>query len=78
MIDFDSAQSHLLLNPRMPAEERRGRMGRMRQSVREQNIYRWAGLLLAELRHIPEEAADKGPASSLAPSDVLPRQAAAD
>jgi len=52
----------------MPAEERRSRMGRMRQSVREQNIYRWAGLLLAELRHIPEEAADKGPSASLAPS----------
>jgi trehalose-6-phosphate synthase len=52
----------------MPAEERRSRMGRMRQSVREQNIYRWAGLLLAELRHIPEEAADKGTSASLAPS----------
>ena len=43
-------------------------MARMRQSVREHNIYRWAGLLLAELRHIPEEAADKGPSASLAPS----------
>jgi trehalose 6-phosphate synthase len=40
----------------MPAEERSGRMARMRQSVREQNIYRWAGLLLSELQRIPEEA----------------------
>jgi len=52
----------------MPSEERRGRMARMRQSVREQNIYRWAGLLLAELRHIPEETPEKGPSASLAPS----------
>jgi trehalose 6-phosphate synthase len=40
----------------MPAEERRARMARMRQSVREQNIYRWAGLLLSELRRIPDDA----------------------
>jgi trehalose-6-phosphate synthase len=33
---------------------RRARMGRMRQSVREHNIYRWAGLLLSELERIPE------------------------
>ena len=39
----------------MPPEERRARMGRMRQTVREHNIYRWAGLLLSELQRIPEE-----------------------
>jgi len=38
----------------MSADERRARMGRMRQSVREHNIYRWAGLLLSELERIPE------------------------
>ena len=38
----------------MPAEERRARMARMRQPVREHNIYRWAGLLLSELEQIPE------------------------
>jgi trehalose 6-phosphate synthase len=38
----------------MPAEERRARMARMRQAVREHNIYRWAGLLLSELERIPE------------------------
>jgi hypothetical protein len=30
-------------------------MGRMRQFVREHNIYRWAGLLLSELQRVPEE-----------------------
>jgi trehalose 6-phosphate synthase len=38
----------------MPGEERRARMGRMREAVREHNIYRWAGLLLSELERIPE------------------------
>ena len=41
----------------MPAEERRARMARMRHTVREHNIYRWAGLLLNELARIPAEAA---------------------
>jgi len=31
-------------------------MSRMHQSVREYNIYRWAGLLLGELSRIPDEA----------------------
>jgi trehalose 6-phosphate synthase len=38
----------------MSPDERRARMGRMRQSVREHNIYRWAGLLLSELERIPD------------------------
>jgi trehalose 6-phosphate synthase len=33
----------------LPPEERRLRMRRMRAQVREHNVYRWAGLLLAEL-----------------------------
>jgi trehalose-6-phosphate synthase len=33
----------------MPPEERRARMSRMRAYVREHNIYRWAGSLIAEL-----------------------------
>ena len=35
--------------------ERRARMARMRQTVREHNIYRWAGLLLSDLQRIPEQ-----------------------
>ncbi|PYY17617.1 MAG: trehalose-6-phosphate synthase, partial [Acidobacteria bacterium] len=33
----------------MDSKERRARMQRMRQTVKEQNIYRWAGTLIAEL-----------------------------
>jgi trehalose 6-phosphate synthase len=33
----------------MDASERRTRMRRMRQTVKEQNIYRWAANLIAEL-----------------------------
>ena len=40
----------------MPPEERRQRMRRMHQLVREQNIYRWAGSLLGELSRIRTEA----------------------
>ena len=37
----------------MPPEERRARMVRMRHSVNDHNIYRWAGMLLSELARIP-------------------------
>ena len=37
------------------------RMVRMRQTVRERNIYWWAGRLLRELSRIPEEALGKLP-----------------
>ncbi len=66
--DMDAMADAIRAAVEMPEEERRSRMARMRQSVREQNIYRWAGLLLAELRHIPEETPEKGPSASLAPS----------
>src|SRR6058998_47728 len=39
----------------MQPEERRARMIRMRHSVVDHNIYRWAGLLLSELARIPVE-----------------------
>ena len=38
----------------MPSDERRARMGRMREGVREHNIYRWAGLLLSELERMED------------------------
>jgi trehalose-6-phosphate synthase/HAMP domain-containing protein len=41
----------------MPPEERRVRMVRMRHSVTDHNIYRWAGMLLSELARIPVKAA---------------------
>jgi trehalose-6-phosphate synthase len=45
----------------MPPEERRARMVRMRQSVNDHNIYRWAGLLLSELARIPVGTASGRP-----------------
>jgi trehalose-6-phosphate synthase len=33
----------------MPASERNGRMSRLRRTVRENNVYRWAGALITEL-----------------------------
>jgi trehalose-6-phosphate synthase len=43
----------------MSPEERRTRMVRMRQSVTDHNIYRWAGMLLTELARIPVKAGAK-------------------
>ena len=40
------------------------RMGRMRQTVREHNIYRWAGLLLGELSRIPDGSSASHPTTS--------------
>jgi trehalose 6-phosphate synthase len=37
---------------RMPPEERRDRMERMRANVHDHNIYRWAGKLIAELARL--------------------------
>jgi trehalose 6-phosphate synthase len=41
----------------MPPSERQARMARLRQTVREHNIYRWAGQLLGELSWVPLETA---------------------
>jgi alpha,alpha-trehalose-phosphate synthase [UDP-forming] len=43
----------------MDAKERRARMRRMRQTVKEQNIYRWAANLIAELCEVRLDATEK-------------------
>ena len=43
----------------MAPAERRDRMACMRAHVREQNIYRWAGMLLSELARIPRSAGER-------------------
>jgi trehalose 6-phosphate synthase len=58
--DLDEMAEAIRTAVAMPAEERAARMGRMRQVVREHNIYRWAGLLLSELARIPAEAVGIG------------------
>jgi len=40
---------------RMPAQEQRERMRLMRQQVREQNVYRWAGRMLIDAARIRQE-----------------------
>jgi trehalose 6-phosphate synthase len=55
----------------MPPAERRARMQRMRQQVREHNVFRWAGLLVGALARIPSESLDTARAPGGA---VLARQ----
>jgi trehalose 6-phosphate synthase len=47
--DSDAVADAIRAAVEMRPEERRGRMARMRHVVREHNIYRWVGLLLAEV-----------------------------
>jgi trehalose-6-phosphate synthase len=50
--DVDQTADALLRALQMPEEERRARMGRLRETVRENNIYRWAGNLVLELTQV--------------------------
>jgi trehalose-6-phosphate synthase len=50
--DIDEMAAAIRMAVEMPAEERRVRMTRMHQLVRERNVYRWAGLLLSDLSGI--------------------------
>jgi len=45
----------------MDPEERGARMRRMRQIVREHNVYRWAGSLIAELADIRPDRSETVP-----------------
>ena len=47
--DLDGVAEAIRAAVEMAPDERHRRMARMRQTVREHNIYRWAGLLLGEL-----------------------------
>jgi trehalose-6-phosphate synthase/HAMP domain-containing protein len=58
--DVDETAEAIHLALEMPPGERRGRMSRLRQTVREHNIYRWAGLLLGELARLPSEGEPGG------------------
>ncbi len=53
--DLDETAEAIRTALEMPPDERRPRMLRMHQLVREQNIYHWAGRLLDELARIPGE-----------------------
>src|SRR6185312_1147800 len=53
--DLDQAAEAIRYALEMPAAERRERMGRLRETVKENNIYRWAGNLIADLTRIRVE-----------------------
>jgi len=55
--DIDEMAEAIREAVEMPAEERVLRMRRMKQVVRERNIYRWAGLLLDELARLSVDRA---------------------
>ncbi len=54
--DIDESADAIRAAVEMPADERAQRMKRMHASVREYNIYRWAGSLLGALASIPAGA----------------------
>jgi trehalose 6-phosphate synthase len=66
-VDATAAAIHAALD--MPPEERIRRMRRMHHAVVEHNIYRWAGLLLGDLSHIPVPV---GPAIRSEPQRAVP------
>jgi trehalose-6-phosphate synthase len=47
--DIDQTADAVRAALEMPSEEKEIRMHRMRKTVREHNVYRWAGNLIAEL-----------------------------
>jgi len=50
--DIEQMADAICLALRMPPEEKLDRMRRMRSNVRDYNIYRWAGKLIAELARL--------------------------
>ncbi len=55
--DIDEMAEAIRVAVEMRAEERALRMRRMKQVVRERNVYRWAGLLLEELTRLSVDRA---------------------
>jgi trehalose 6-phosphate synthase len=56
--DLEETAEAIRASVEMPVEERRARMRRMVQLVREQNIYRWASLLLDDLSRLSVPVAE--------------------
>jgi trehalose-6-phosphate synthase len=62
----------------MPHEERRSRMQQMRKQVMEHNIYRWAALVLGDLRDVRLEIPESeytGPVAEPIPIDPYRKMA---
>ena len=58
--DIDQTAEAIRAALEMSPEEKAQRMQRMRKTVREQNVYRWAGTLIGELCEVRLDAADGG------------------
>jgi alpha,alpha-trehalose-phosphate synthase [UDP-forming] len=56
--DTEQLSDAIRMSLEMSAEERQARMQRMRQIVREHNVYRWAGNLITELSEIRVDEPD--------------------
>ncbi|MGE5284498.1 MAG: alpha,alpha-trehalose-phosphate synthase (UDP-forming) [Actinomycetota bacterium] len=63
--DIEQMADAIRLSLEMPPEERRDRMGRMRETLLENNIYRWAGKLIAGLARL--RLAESTPAPETVP-----------
>jgi trehalose-6-phosphate synthase len=57
--DIDQTAEAIRTALEMEPEEKTLRMQRMRKSVREHNVYRWAGTLIAELCELRMDASDE-------------------
>jgi trehalose-6-phosphate synthase len=76
--DTEQLGAAIRLALEMDPEERRTRMQRMRRNVKEHNVYRWAGNLIAELAEIRIEEAEQAmsqPTYAAAKSELLSRKA---
>jgi trehalose 6-phosphate synthase len=58
--DVDQTAEAIRTALEMEPEEKELRMQRMRKTVRERNVYRWAGTLIAELCELRMDASDEG------------------
>jgi trehalose-6-phosphate synthase len=63
--DFEETAEAVRLALEMPADERQVRMQRMVRLVREQNIYRWASMLLDDLSRLSEPVGEAKNATAL-------------
>jgi trehalose 6-phosphate synthase len=58
--DIEQMADTLRIALEMPAEDRRARMRRMRHTVRNRNVYRWAADLISELAEVRPERVEVG------------------
>ena len=58
--DIDQTAEAIRAALEMEPEEKELRMRHMRKTVREHNVYRWAGSLIAELCELRLDASDEG------------------